>query len=126
MKQHGVKRIWKNPYYVNRKEHFCPKCNARMGKTKVSRIVNWRSPEAKDFDFSSGEGFLIGNIKFIWTEFLCPDCGEQITIDEMKRIEKGLTEEEMRAIKERNKRMNTIVFIVLSIALIAVWQLCQR
>jgi len=34
------------------------------------------------------ENFLIGNIKFIWTEFQCPKCKRQITIDEMKRIEK--------------------------------------
>lgn len=31
---------------------------------------------------------MIGNVKFIWTEFQCPVCGKQISIDDMKRIEK--------------------------------------
>ena len=50
--------------------------------------MNSRSPEAKDFDFSTFDSYMIGNVKFIWTEFQCPACGKQISIDEMKKIEK--------------------------------------
>lgn len=32
---------------------------------------------------------MIGNVKFIWTEFKCPHCGKQISVEEMKQIEKG-------------------------------------
>jgi len=110
MKYHGVKRIWKSPYYVNRKEHFCPACDEQLQKITVSQIVNRKSPEARDFDFSSFEGSMTDNVKFIWTELKCPKCENQLTIDEMKRIEKGLTKEEMLS---RNKRINAIAMIFL-------------
>ena len=32
---------------------------------------------------------MIGNVKFIWTEFKCPQCGKQLSVEEMKQIEKG-------------------------------------
>ena len=88
MKIHGMKRTFQNPFYVNFKKHYCPDCNVRLIKIKVSKVVNWKSEEAKNFDFSACDSFMIGNIKFIWTEFQCPECKRQITIDEMKRIEK--------------------------------------
>lgn len=56
-----------------------------MVKIKVSKVVNWKSEEAKNFDFSACDSFMIGNIKFVWTEFQCPICKRQITIDEMRR-----------------------------------------
>jgi predicted RNA-binding Zn-ribbon protein involved in translation (DUF1610 family) len=86
LKIHGVQYTSKSPFYVNFKKHFCPVCHDRLGKTKVSRIVNSKSEEAKDYDFSD----LSGNIKFTWTEFKCPGCGRQYRIEEMKKIEKAL------------------------------------
>jgi uncharacterized protein with PIN domain len=87
MKYQHVRRIFKNPFYVNLRKHYCPECNELLRKTKVSRIVNSNSPEAKDFDFHTIDNFMIGKVKFIWTEFLCPKCNRQISIDEMKQIE---------------------------------------
>ena len=72
-----------------------------MKELNKNRILYWllsvsythldvykRQPEAKDFDFSTFDSYMIGNVKFIWTEFQCPACGKQISIDEMKKIEK--------------------------------------
>lgn len=89
MKYQHIRRIFKSPIYVNMKKHYCPNCNSLLNKIKVSKIVNSKSPEAKNFDFATLDGFMIGNVKFIWTEFKCPQCGKQISIEEMKRIEKG-------------------------------------
>ncbi len=89
MKYQHVQRIFKNPIYINFKKHYCPRCNMFLEKIKVSKIVNSDSPEAKEFNFYTVDNnYMIGNVKFIWTEFRCPMCGEQFSIDEMKRIEK--------------------------------------
>lgn len=87
MRYQHVQRIFKNPIYINFKKHYCPECNKGLEKINVSKIVNSNSPEAKEFDFHTLDNYMIGNVKFIWTEFRCPMCGEQFSIDEMKRIE---------------------------------------
>ena len=66
------------------KKHYCPVCNTLLKKVKVSRVVNSKSPEAKDFDFTD----LCGNVKFVRKEFECPQCKKHITVKEMKEIEK--------------------------------------
>jgi len=121
MKHQHTKRIWNDPFYVNKK-HFCPACRERLHKIEVSRIVNSNSPEAKDFNFYSGESFMIGAVKFIWTEFKCFNCGEQITIEEMKRMDKGLTQEEMQLIRKRRKALSVILFIIVLIGFIVLTQ----
>lgn len=88
MKYQHVKRTFQNPIFVNCKKHYCPHCNELLSKVKVSKIVNSRSPEAKDFDFHSGDTYMIGNVKFIWTEFQCPSCKANFSINEMRNIEK--------------------------------------
>ncbi len=89
MKCKNVKRIIKNPIFVNFKKHYCPYCNEILKKVKVSRIVNSRSSESKYFDFRMYDTFMIGDVKFIWTEFQCPICNTDFSIDEMKEIEKN-------------------------------------
>lgn len=89
MKYKNIKRIWSRPFYVNMFRHYCPECNTLLSKTKVLKIVNSQSPEAKDYDFESfGEGYMFGDAKFTWTEFHCPKCGKQVSINEMIKIEK--------------------------------------
>lgn len=88
MKYQHVQRIYKNPFYVNFKKHYCPNCGVVLKKIKISKIVNSRSKEASDFKFEFGETFMIGNVKFIWNEFQCPECKKIISIDEMRYIEK--------------------------------------
>jgi transcription initiation factor IIE alpha subunit len=71
-----------------KKPHYCPECNSKMDAKKVERVVNSKSPEARNFDFSSVDGYLIGLIKFIWDEFHCPKCDNQLTVPEMKKYER--------------------------------------
>ena len=51
MKIHGVKREWSRPFWVRFKKHHCPACNALLTTIKVSKIVNSKSEEAKNFGF---------------------------------------------------------------------------
>lgn len=89
MKIHGVKREWSSPIFCMKK-HDCPVCGRLLEKVKVSKVVNSRSEEAKDFDFSQagGDGYMVGNVKFIWTEFHCARCDKNYKIQELKRLEK--------------------------------------
>ena len=88
LKIHGVKREWSRPFWVRFKKHYCPTCMNLLTTTKVSKIVNSNSEEAKDYDFSSGDTYMIGNIKFIWTEFLCAACGKPYSLQEIRENEK--------------------------------------
>ncbi len=85
MKYNGVKRDYKNLPFVYLKKHACPKCNNELKPIKVSEIVDSKSERAKDFDFSSDDTYLIGKIKFVWTELKCDDCGGQYTVDYIKK-----------------------------------------
>lgn len=74
--------------YTKFKKHDCPNCGTQLGLVKVSRVVNSKSPEAKDFDFSNGEGFMCGDVKFIWKEFECLGCKSHYSVEELKAIER--------------------------------------
>ena len=84
---HGYKREYNDVLYF-KKDHFCPDCKTKLEKVPVSKVVNSRSPEAKDFDFSmGGDTYAVGNIQFTWDEFECPNCKKHLTVNEMKEIE---------------------------------------
>jgi len=53
----------------------------------MERIVNSNSPEANSFDFDNGDGYLKGNIKFVWKELYCPECKIRIPVQSQKRYE---------------------------------------
>ncbi len=55
----------------------------------VSKIVNSKSPEAKDYDFSVGDTFFVGDVEFRTRYFYCPNCLLDISFQEMKKFEKG-------------------------------------
>ena len=83
----GYKREYNDVFYF-RKNHFCPDCKTKLEKVPVSKVVNSRSPEAKDFDFGMpGDNFAVGDIQFTWDEFECPNCQKHLTVNEMKEIE---------------------------------------
>ncbi len=90
MKAHHVKRIWSRPLFVKWRKHLCPVCGKKLQKIKISKIVNSQSEEAKDYDFSSpgGDGYMIGNVKFIWTEFYCGKCDKNFSINGIYQTEK--------------------------------------
>ena len=91
MKVHHVKRIWSRPLFTKWGKHYCPVCGEELKKIKGSKIVNPQSEEAKNFDFSSygGDGYMNGNVKFIWTEFFCSKCRKNYSINEIYQAEKS-------------------------------------
>ncbi len=88
LKINGVKRERSRPFRVRFRKHYCPACMSLLEATKVSKIINSKSEEAKKYDFSSGDTYLAGNIKFIWTEFMCTACGKTYSLQEISEIEK--------------------------------------
>ena len=84
----GKKYVNNAIFYTIFKKNYCPACGTKLTRVKTSKIVNSKSPEAKNYDFSLGDSFMVGNVEFIWKEFYCPTCKKRIPIDEMRRIEK--------------------------------------
>lgn len=83
----GYIRKYNDVFYF-RKDHFCPDCKTKPETVSVSKVVNSGSPEAKDFDFRMPGGrFMVGDIRFTWDEFECPNCKKHLTVNEMKEIE---------------------------------------
>lgn len=68
---------------------MCPKCGSKVELRYVSKIVNSKSPEAKDYDFSVGDTFFVGDVEFRTRYFHCPKCQLDISFQEMKSFEKG-------------------------------------
>ena len=87
----GKKYVNTAAFYTRFKKHYCPVCGTKLTCVKASRIVNSKSPEAKNYDFALGDAFLVGDVKFIWKEFYCPACKKRIPIEEMRQIEKQRT-----------------------------------
>ncbi len=84
------KRYFNNDvFYTVFKKHYCPQCGLKMMRMKNSKIVNSKSPEAKNYDFSLGDSYMVGDVEFIWKEFYCPKCEKHISVEEMRKIEKA-------------------------------------
>ena len=90
MRVHHVKRIWSRPLFMKWGKRSCPVCGEKLQKIKIAKIVNSQAEEAKDYDFSSsgGDGYMIGNVKFIRTEFYCSKCDKNISINSICQTEK--------------------------------------
>jgi len=107
---HGYKRI-KNDIWYFRKDHYCPDCGTKLQKVAVSKVVNSSSPEAKDFDFSNVDTYMVGNVKFTWDEFECPSCQKHLTVSEMKKIE-GIP------LPQKSGKLGVVLFLVFGILLL--------
>ncbi len=90
MKVHHIKWFGSRPLFMKWGKHFCPVCGEELRKIKISKIVNSKSEEAKNYDFSSpgGDGYMVGNVKFIWTEFHCEKCDKNFSINSIYQAEK--------------------------------------
>ena len=118
LRVHGFKRMYNDIYFTRIKKHYCPECGERLGLIACSKVVNRKSEEARNFNFSIGDSYMIGNIKFTWDEFICPKCERQFIVKELKRIEKGLPPQESESEKLRNKKVQvllSILFIILAV-----------
>ncbi len=91
----AVSRDFESLIFVYLKKHKCPKCTTTMKVEKESVVVNSNSPEAKNYDFNNFDSYFSGDVKFIHDVFICPECGNKVSVKEMKRIEKE---------KKKNKR----------------------
>lgn len=83
MKIHGTKKEASFSFCF--KKYACPICNQPLKRTKRETVVNSDSEEAKNYDFSNGDGFLVGNIKFIETAFHCETCDKIYSLKEIKK-----------------------------------------
>ncbi len=79
-----------SPFYVHWKKHFCPKCGNRLELRYTKKIVNSKSPEAKDYDFSVGDTFFVGDVEFRTRHFYCANCRLDFSFNEIKKHEKGI------------------------------------
>ena len=50
MKIKGYSFKCENPFFVYFKKHYCPQCNSKLLRRKVSKIINANSEEAKNYD----------------------------------------------------------------------------
>lgn len=69
--------------YIYLKKHCCPECGGRVQVRYISKLVNAKSPEAKQYDFSS----LTGEIDLRTVYFYCPKCKQNISFEDMKNFE---------------------------------------
>lgn len=75
-------------YYVYIKKHLCPKCKTNLKIKYKSEIVNSNSFKAKEYDFSVGDTFMVGDVEFRTKCFYCPKCNMYISFEDMKKFEK--------------------------------------
>lgn len=84
----GIKYINNAMFYTLFKKHYCPNCKNKLKLVKKSKTVNSNSPEAKNYDFNLGDGFMEGNVKFVWKEFECAMCQKEFTVNEIRSTER--------------------------------------
>lgn len=77
-----------NPFYIRFKKHFCPKCGERLELRYNSKVVNSKSPEAKKYDFTLGDTFLVGDVEFRTSYFHCVNCQLDVSCKKMNRRKK--------------------------------------
>jgi hypothetical protein len=94
--------ILDSPIFVFKKTHKCPNCGQNIVPKKIKKVVNSKSLEAKNFDFSIGDSFLIGDVEFNYYVFYCSCCNKEHEIKEIKIYEKKNKEIEIRG-KYKNK-----------------------
>lgn len=78
----GIKHINSHPFFFM-KRHYCSKCNEKLKVVKVSRIVNSNSADAKNYDFSLGDTYLSGDVKFVYKMLECPKCKVRFSAEEI-------------------------------------------
>lgn len=71
-------------FCIHFKKHNCPKCGGRVQVRYISKHINAKSPEAKDFDLLN----LTEDIELRTIYFYCPICRIDISLDDMKNFER--------------------------------------
>ena len=68
------------------KKHYCADCNTKLKRKRHETVVNSNSPEARDYDFSIGDMFILGDMTFIRYTLECPNCKREYQLDEIRRL----------------------------------------
>ena len=121
---YGKKFVYEDITYL-RKNHFCPTCEGKVDVVSVSRVIDPKSEEAKDFDFSVGHGTnMLGSVEFHWKEFECRECQKHYTVRQMKKIE-GIEEETLSQMSPKETmihNLKVIAFLILAALIFAIIQ----
>jgi DNA-directed RNA polymerase subunit RPC12/RpoP len=80
--------IWDRPIFVFKKIHKCPNCSNKIIPKVISEIINSKSKEAKNYDFSVGDSSLCGDVEFKYYVFFCEYCKKEYKINEIKNYER--------------------------------------
>ena len=81
------KILFDAPFFMFVQKHNCPNCATNLTTKKVKKIVNSKSEEAKDFDFSAIDARFFGDVEFTWYVFYCEHCDIEISCKELKKYE---------------------------------------
>jgi len=58
------------PIFVFKKIHKCPNCSNKIIPKIIIKNINTNSEEAKNYDFSAGDSFLIGDVEYKYYVFI--------------------------------------------------------
>ena len=100
-----------SPIYVYKKLHKCPICDNRIIPKKINRTINSKSIEARSYDFSCGDSFLVGDVEFTLFLFYCEYCNKEYEIKEIMKHERMVKEIEIRNNCHNKVIMNIRLFI---------------
>jgi hypothetical protein len=101
---------FESPNFVFKQKHKCPNCDKKIIARKIYEIINSKSIEAKKYDFSAGDGYLLGDVIFIYYVFYCEYCNRRYKIKEIRNYEKNINEIEIIKMN-RNKLIKFIKII---------------
>ena len=94
-----------------KKAHYCPKCQTQMETITLKEIVNSKSPTKKQHNFRLTYGtHLAGNVEFSWKELKCPNCGYQLTMEEMQQNESKELAHEQSTKQEKKEKLKIAAF----------------
>jgi hypothetical protein len=99
----GYKWMYENPRFVNAADYYCPKCSTKLETKWVKRVVDSRSAEAKNFNFSLGDTKLTGEVEFEFNVFYCFSCDKEYRVKEISEIEYSKTRVQKEAKREQKK-----------------------
>ena len=68
------------------KKYKCADCNVKLNRKKVSKIINTKSEEAKNYSFHMTHNTMTGNVKISWYEFECPTCKKNFSLERLEEI----------------------------------------
>lgn len=68
------------------KKHKCVDCKVKLKRKIVSKIINTKSEEAKNYSFHITRHTITGDVKISWYEFECPICKKGFTVEQLEEI----------------------------------------